>query len=205
MNWWQTLLAGVVPVLVTLVITNLAESKRRQQDANERQKDREAAEQARDAARRDSIEDHWRNERLARMTALVDLIGRMEGAATAAKLAIKIGGEHHGNLQTAMAETALKHADDLRQLVEVQLPEAVTQVSVIASQRFYEFARRNADAITEGHEPFRQAVSRTIGAQPDFASAQDMTHKFADRLTFIKDALVNKVREELTGDLLTQR
>ena len=64
MTWWQTLLVATVPVLLTLVITNWAETRRRTQDAAERAKDREDQERQRELARRDAVQDAWRTDKM---------------------------------------------------------------------------------------------------------------------------------------------
>lgn len=64
MTWWQTLLVATVPVLLTLVITNWAESRRSKQDALERGKDRDSQERQRDLVRRDAVRDTWRIDKM---------------------------------------------------------------------------------------------------------------------------------------------
>lgn len=63
MTWWQTLLVTVAPVLVTLVITNVAEERRSRLDASEREKDRKAEAATRLAEREYSLQDTFRSER----------------------------------------------------------------------------------------------------------------------------------------------
>ena len=64
MTWWQTLLVATIPILLTLVITNWAESRRRKQDAAERDKDREDQARQRELARRDVVQDAWRTDKM---------------------------------------------------------------------------------------------------------------------------------------------
>ncbi len=64
MTWWQTLLIAVVPVLVTLVITNWAESRRRREDADQREKEREAQAAQREQERRHAVQDAWRTNKM---------------------------------------------------------------------------------------------------------------------------------------------
>ncbi|GAA1753801.1 hypothetical protein [Aeromicrobium alkaliterrae] len=63
MKWWQTLLLTVVPVLITLIVTNVAESRRRRQDADERRRDREAQSAQRLEDRKDAERAMWRESR----------------------------------------------------------------------------------------------------------------------------------------------
>lgn len=63
MSWWQTLLVSVVPVLITLIVTNWAESKRRLKDAEERDLDRQTQERQRDADRAAAERASWRDDK----------------------------------------------------------------------------------------------------------------------------------------------
>lgn len=200
MNWWQALLSGVVPVLITLVITNWAESKRRAQDAGERQKDREAEQQARDEARRNSIEDHWRNERMTRMTALVDVVGDETRLANEIRLSLSLGESLDDELWDALTKTAQKDADTLVKRIDSDMPLAVTQVSVIASQRFYLFATGTAEAIVDAAEPVWRSIQKASVSRDECAKAREVSQRFSDQMNELNRELVNMVREELTGD-----
>lgn len=58
------MLVASVPVLLTLVITNWAESRRQRQDAAERDKLREAQERQWAVTRRDAVHDAWRTDKM---------------------------------------------------------------------------------------------------------------------------------------------
>lgn len=63
-TWWQTALVAVAPVLLTLVVTTIAENRRRHEDARERDRDREAQAAAREQDRHDAARDAWRADKL---------------------------------------------------------------------------------------------------------------------------------------------
>jgi uncharacterized membrane protein len=63
-TWWQTLLVAVVPVLVTLIVTSWAESRRRREDADQREKERKAQDAHREQERRRAVQDAWRTDKL---------------------------------------------------------------------------------------------------------------------------------------------
>lgn len=97
MTWWQTLIVAVVPVLLTLLITNWAESKRRAQDATQRELDRQVEAHHRAEARRHALDDHWRAARLnahrAMLGSLQNCARRMRGMLRIAKN-MSHSGEH---------------------------------------------------------------------------------------------------------------
>ena len=64
MTWWQTLLVAVVPVFLTLIVTNWAEGRRRRLEMDERQQEREAAESARRSERQYAVSDAWREDKM---------------------------------------------------------------------------------------------------------------------------------------------
>lgn len=63
-TWWQTLLLSVAPVLLTLVVTNYAESRRRLSDVLEREKDRDSQADIRELDRREAVREAWRADKM---------------------------------------------------------------------------------------------------------------------------------------------
>lgn len=200
MNWWQTLIVTVAPVLLTLIITNTAESKRRKQDAVQREQDRAAERQAQADARRASIEDHWRNERLTRMTALVDIVSDLTRLAIDAKTTIAWGDGEDKELLGALAADARESILRFSKRKESDLPQAVTQVAVIASQRFYVHSLGLLDEIRQTFRPVFKAGLYELKTPEGFRKARTASTEFADTMALLNTRLINAVREELTGD-----
>ncbi|WP_104107970.1 hypothetical protein [Nocardioides sp. 616] len=200
MNWWQTLIVAVVPVLVTLIITNVAESKRRKQDAAQREQDWAAERNAHADARRASIEDHWRNERLTRMTALVDVVSDLTRLAIDAKTTVTWADGEHQDLLAPLATETRGAVLMFSKRKESDLPQAVTQVAVIASQRFYVHSMAMLDEIRQGFKPVLTTTVNNLRTAQDFATASPTLVDFADDMALINTRLINLVREELTGD-----
>lgn len=73
LTWWQTLLIAVVPVLLTLIITNIADWQRRKQEALAADEDRKERARVSETARRQALEDYWRERRLELHSELVSI------------------------------------------------------------------------------------------------------------------------------------
>lgn len=64
MNWWQTLTITAVPALLTLILTQRFERRRREDDRRDRRDERQAEERTRMRARREGLEDAFRDRRV---------------------------------------------------------------------------------------------------------------------------------------------
>lgn len=201
MNWWQTLIVAVVPVMLTLVITNISESRRRGADARERERDRNSAQHAAEDARREAIADHWRNERLARTTALIDGVAeiarRVNEADSLFATIARLDNE-------SAAQTVKDQIDELMatamSLSQADLEARLSAASTIASEEFYV----GAVDITRGVRNYTTNLYmdhlRLKHDESSFVEIEERLDWASTALRTHSAALVDLARRELTDN-----
>lgn len=198
MTWWQTLIVTITPVLLTLIITNVAESRRRAQDAKQRAEDRAADERAREVARRAQIEDHWRDERLVRFTELLNVVRRIDGHASAAIRYLGLSGGTLNGWDQEFDSSGLKEISALLSAAEGELPSAISAAAIIASPKFYHDALIPLESMgpTLRHA-WNQVPWYEQGPSWHFPAVRQ-AQEMAKTSTQAHTALVNQIRSEMT-------
>lgn len=139
-TWWQTLLVATAPVLLTLVITNWAESRRRKQDAAERQKDREAQAEQRTEARREAVQEAWRTDKMQAHKDLMVFARRLWHCMVEAGKAIdelkRIHTEHGQELTPEVQERLRQINEAFRPIDDVSkdMDALITSVQMFCSE-----------------------------------------------------------------------
>lgn len=144
MEWWQTMLVAVAPAVVTVLglqfqlhQTTRREQVRRRDDTQLSEAIAQRQVEDRQQDRRDAVDAHWRDERLARFTRVFDVLTKMTRQASGISAIAR-------EVATAADDEALRSAW-ARLLEEYvtftlqrtgDLTEAVTAASLVASDTF---------------------------------------------------------------------
>ncbi len=194
MTWWQTVLVGSIPALITLVgllvqqtILGNRERERWDAEAQQRELDRARADRMRELDRLDSLDNHWREER---KQAHVDFLSTLnEAHRKYADLWYDAHQVDETDRKFIFAKLGARPEDSVDAAYE-----ALTTLELVASEASLEAAREAANAITGYYNHVTMLVMENGARNARAAVRFDETlNQFMSALNRYREA----VREEL--------